>query len=88
MGGELRVDDVVVSARPAATIRARLWPRAWLRGGEPVVDLLEVAGQGAQPVQRRFSLDRFPGLGDQRLGACFLVGGGGRAEFTEAAFAR
>src|SRR3974390_1351046 len=86
MGGELRVDDVVISTRLAAIVPARLWPCARLRGSEPVIDLLEVASQGAQPVQRRFAPDRLPGIGDQRLRTCFLVAGSGRPEFAETAF--
>src|SRR5215467_5519101 len=86
MGGDIRVDDVVISALPAAIAGTRLWPCAWLRGGEPVVDLLEVAGQAAQPVQRRFPVDRLPGIGNQRLGAGFLVSGSRRPQFAEAPF--
>src|SRR5271157_512464 len=79
IGGELGVDHVIViAARGAGLV---------LRGGgggaEAVVDLLELGGEVAQPVQRRVVLEGLPRVSHQRVRPCLLVHGHRIAEIRE-----
>src|SRR5271166_5270788 len=82
IGGELGVDHVIViTARGAGLI---------LRGGgggaEAVVDLLELGGEVAQPVQRRIVHQGLPRVSHQRVRPCLLVHGHRIAEVREQPF--
>src|SRR5215510_11334495 len=79
IGGELGVDHVIViTARGAGLV---------LRGGgggaEAVVDLLELGGEVAQPVQRRIVLEGLPRVSHQRVRTRLLVHGHRIAEVRE-----
>src|SRR5215472_318756 len=79
IGGELGVDHVIViTGRGTGLV---------LRGGgggaEAVVDLLELGGEVAQPVQRRTVLEGLPRVGHQRVRPCLLVHGHRSAEVRE-----
>src|SRR5580704_5110782 len=82
MGGELGIDDVVVSALPlplpppllrAARRSALPGLLALTRHAEALEELLKLGGHGAQPVGRRVVLERLTGLSDQVVGARTLM---------------
>src|SRR5215469_18630894 len=72
IGGELGVDHVVAAialrgpGRPALRARGR---------AEPVIDLLQLAGELAEPGQGRVLFEGLPGVGHQVLRAGLLVHG-------------
>src|SRR5271166_4480283 len=82
IGGELGVDHVIVIAARGAGLA--------LRGGgggaEAVVDLLELGGEVAQPVQRRIVHQGLPRVSHQRVRPCLLVHGHRIAEVREQPF--
>src|SRR5271165_1777892 len=91
MSRELRVDHVIVAgslAGGACCGWARTRPaRAGGPGhAEALVDLLELAGQRPEPVERRLIGDGLPRIGDQRLGPGLLVHGQRAAALGDYAF--
>src|SRR5262245_53558348 len=79
IGGELGVDHVIVITARGA----RLVLRGGGGGAEAVVDLLELGGEVAQPVQRRIVPERLPGVSHQRVRPRLLVHGHRIAEVRE-----
>src|SRR5262249_22150705 len=79
IGGELGVDHVIVITARGA----RLVLRGGGGGAEAVVDLLELGGEVAQPVQRRIVSERLPRISHQRVRPRLLVHGHRIAEVRE-----